>query len=177
MSDSILPSEEQLESLRAKASEKLSEEKKSPEEVQDQSMKIIRMNQVALNNLVVLDLRNLLSALTAPNTNQAERKQIKESIERAIVMGFDYGVDVVNPTLREHGTLGKLECSFAAHLARLKENGMIIIADNMAKKEKELEQLSAKGENGNEESKESVEDNSQSNETQSDSSSSDQSET
>ncbi len=146
-----LPTQEQIDALKAKANEATSDEKKkTPEEIADQSMKIIRMNQIALNNLVVLDLRNLLNALTAPNTSGAERKQIRESIERALVMGFDYGVDIINPKLREHGNLGKLECSFAAHLARLKENGMIIIADNMAKKEKETLEA-GKGKDGNNE--------------------------
>lgn len=116
------------------------------EQQAESTMKIIRMQQQALSDLVVLDLRNFLLALTAPNVNAAKRKEIRESIERALVMGFDYGVDIVKPTLREHGNLGKLECAFAAHMARLKENGMLIIADNMSKQEKELQEM-AKGDN------------------------------
>lgn len=140
----------EIEELKKEAAADIAELSKkaglTPEEQKESTMKIIRYQQKALSELVVLDLRNFLSALVAPNVNAAKRKQIRESIERALVMGFDYGVDVVNPTLREHGELGKLECSFAAHMARLKENGMLIIADNMSKEEQKLEEL-AKGEN------------------------------
>ncbi len=137
------------------ASQPLStEEKLTPEQQMAGTIKILKMQQKALNDLVVLDLRNLLNMLTAPNMKESVRKQIRETIERAIVMGFDYGVDVIKPTMKEHGTLGKLECSFAAHMARLKENGMILIADAMDKSEKEKLNQSMKGENQSEENHE-----------------------
>lgn len=117
----------------------------TPEQQMETTIKILKLQQKALSDLVVLDIRNLLKMLTAPGITESTRKQIRESIERAIVMGFDYGVEVVNPVLREHGALGKLEVSFAAHMARLKENGMVLIADSMSKKDEELKQYETKG--------------------------------
>lgn len=99
------------------------------------TIKMLKVQQKALSDLVVLDVRNLLRMLSDSRTAAIEKKQIRESIERAIIMAFDYGVDIVKPTLREHGALGKLECSFAAHMARLKENGMVLIADRMSKED------------------------------------------
>lgn len=121
------------------------EKQLSPEEQMATTIKILKLQQKALSELVVLDLRNFLKMLTAPGVNEATRKQIRESIERAIVMGFDYGVEVMNPVLREHGALGQLEVAFAAHMARLKENGMVLIADSMQKKDEELKQYETKG--------------------------------
>lgn len=97
--------------------------------------KVATMNQRALSDLVRLDIRNYLNMLTAPNVDGKMQLQIKQSIERAIVMCFDFGVDVVGATTLQSGKLAKQENAFAAHLVRLKENSMVLIADNMRKQE------------------------------------------
>ena len=119
-------------------------EQVSPEQL-DKALQYVRYEQLALYDLIRLDIRNLLTMLTAHGTNENQRRQIRESIERAIIMSLDYGTNVLNPPLREHGALGKLESAFAAHLARCKENGMVLIANNMR-----LEQENQNGEMQNE---------------------------
>jgi hypothetical protein len=103
--------------------------------------------------MIRLDIRNFLNLLTASGTTGNMQKQIKESIERAIIMALDYGTEILNPKLLEHGKLGKLEQSFAAHIAKCKENGMLLIANNLHNK-----QLTEEKENG---SKTSTEENSE----------------
>lgn len=110
---------------------------KSNEENVENAIKFITFEQKALYNMIRLDIRNYLNLLTAHGTTGNMQKQIKESMERAIVMAMDYGTEVLNPVLQDHGRLGKLEQAFAAHLAKSKENGMLIIANNMGKAEKE----------------------------------------
>lgn len=106
------------------------------EQTMESTIKYLEMQQKALYQMIRLDVRNFLNLLTAHGTTGNMQKQIKESIERAIIMALDFGTEVLNPQLREHGALGKLECSFAAHLAKCKENGLLLIANNMQKQEK-----------------------------------------
>jgi hypothetical protein len=101
----------------------------------DEALKFIYTEQKALYEMLRLDIRNYLNLLTAHGTTEVRRKQIKESFERAIIMAMDFGTDVLNPALQQKGDLAKIENAFAAHIVRCKENGMVIIANNMGKKE------------------------------------------
>lgn len=100
-----------------------------------QAVTIAVVHQRALDNLIRLDLRNYLNTLTAPGVSGLEKKQLKDSIERALMAAIDFGVDVVNQGLQEHGKLGKMESSFAAHIARILDNRMLILANNLQKQE------------------------------------------
>lgn len=101
------------------------------------AVQYIENEQKALYNMLRLDIRNYLNLLTAHGTTENRRKQIKESFERAIIMAMDFGTDVLNPALQQKGDLAKIENAFAAHLVRCKENGMVIIANNMRDAEAE----------------------------------------
>lgn len=101
----------------------------------EQAVKIAVVHQQALDNLIRLDLRNYLNILTAPGVSGIEKNQIKASIERALMASIDFGVDVVNQGLQQHGRLGAMENNFAAHIARILDNRMLILANNLQKKE------------------------------------------
>ena len=124
------------------------------EKQKDTSIKVATMHQKALYQLVQLDIRNYLAMLTAPGVSGNEKSQIKLSIERAILAAFDYGVEVANVELLQKGKLAHLENSFAAHMARLKENGMIIIAQKYEDAELEKLQKIKEGESNGEVNKE-----------------------
>lgn len=115
-------------------------------EQMESARKVAIMHQRALDNIVRLDLRNYLNMLTASGVDGATKKQIKESIERAIMTSVDFGVDITNQNTIEKGKLARQENAFAAHLVRLKENSMLLLADNMRleqqNKEKTNEQVS-----------------------------------
>ena len=114
----------------------------------EQAVKIAMIHQRALDNLIRLDLRNYLNTLTAPGVSGVEKKQIKDSIERALMASIDFGVDVVNQGLQQHGKLGAMENNFAAHMARILDNRMLILANNLQKKEET--QTNNEGEKTNE---------------------------
>lgn len=111
----------------------------TPEQQRQQALDMAKIHQRALDNLVRLDIRNYLNMLTAPGVSGVQKQVIKTSIERAIAAAVDYGVDVTNQGLMEKGKLAKLESSFAAHLARLMDNRMLLLADRLDKEQKELE--------------------------------------
>ena len=113
----------------------------TPEQQMETARKVAVMNQKALSQMVKLDIRNYLNNLTAPGVDGNLKKQIKESIERAILFSFDFGIDVTNADILQSGKLAKQENAFAAHLVRLRENSMLLLADNMRKQE--LEQTAA----------------------------------
>lgn len=112
----------------------------TPEQQRDQAVSVAKIHQRALDNLVRLDLRNYLNMLTAPRVSGADKMAIKISIERALTAAVDYGVDVVNQGLLESGKLAKLENGFAAHLARLMDNRMLLLADKMEKEQTKTEE-------------------------------------
>lgn len=118
----------------------------TPEQELENSIKVAKMHQVALNQLIQLGLRNYIAELTAPNVNGNKRATIAKSLERALIAGLDYGVDVANPQLMQQGPLAKVENSFAAHIARAKENGMIITAKNYEEAEKNKQKGEENGE-------------------------------
>lgn len=111
----------------------------TPEQQREQAVAVAKVHQRALDNLVRLDLRNYLNMLTAPGVSGNDKMAIKVSIERAITAAIDYGVDVVNQGLLEKGKMAKLENSFAAHLARLMDNRMLLLADKMEKEQNNTE--------------------------------------
>lgn len=113
------------------------ETKKTPEEQTQDAVKVAIVHQKALDNLVRLDIRNYLNMLTAPGVKELDKSQIKLSLERALMAGMDYGVDVVGQGLRQEGKLAHIENSFAAHIARMRDNGMLIIANKLNEKEKQ----------------------------------------
>lgn len=117
----------------------MSEETKqrTPEEQTQDAVKVAVVHQKALDNLVRLDVRNYLNMLTSPGVKEVDKMQIKLSFERALMAGMDYGVDVVNQGLRETGKLATIENSFAAHIARMRDNGMLLIANTLNEKEKQ----------------------------------------
>lgn len=105
------------------------------EQQMESARKVAVMNQKALSQLVKLDIRNYLNNLTAQGVDGNTKKQIKESIERAILFSFDFGINVTNANLAESGKLARQENALAAHLVRLRENSMLLLADNMRKQE------------------------------------------
>lgn len=105
------------------------------EQQMESARKVAVMNQKALAQLIKLDIRNYLNNLTAPRVNGNMQKQIKESIERAILFSFDFGINVTNAGIAESGKLARQENALAAHLVRLRENSMLLLADNMRKQE------------------------------------------
>lgn len=107
----------------------------TPEQQMETARKVAVMNQKALAQLIKLDIRNYLNNLTAPGVNGNMQKQIKESIERAILFSFDFGINVTNADLAESGKLARQENALAAHLVRLRENSMLLLADNLRKQE------------------------------------------
>lgn len=107
----------------------------TPEQQMETARKVAVMNQKALAQLIKLDIRNYLNNLTAPGVNGNMQKQIKESIERAILFSFDFGINVTNAGIAESGKLARQENAMAAHLVRLRENSMLLLADNMRKQE------------------------------------------
>lgn len=107
----------------------------TPEQQMETARKVAVMNQKALSQLIKLDIRNYLNNLTAPGVDGNTKKQIKESMERAIVFSFDFGINVTNADLAESGKMAKQENALAAHLVRLRENSMLLLADNMRKQE------------------------------------------
>ena len=111
------------------------------EQQTEQAVNVAKVHQKTLDGLVRLDLRTYLNQLTAPGVKEAEKVQLKASLERAIMAAIDYGVDITQQGLIQSGRLAKLENTFAAHLARLMDNRMIILADSMAKKELENNNL------------------------------------
>ena len=113
------------------------ETKKTSEEQTQDAVKVAVIHQKALDNLVRLDIRNYLNMLTSPGVKEVDKMQIKVSMERAFMAGMDYGVDVVNQGLKESGKLATIENSFAAHVARMRDNGMLIIANKLNEKEKQ----------------------------------------
>ena len=120
----------------------------STDQQYEQAVKIAVVHQQALDNLIRLDLRNYLNILTAPGVSGIEKNQIKASIERALMASIDFGVDVVNQGLQQHGRLGAMENNFAAHIARILDNRMLILANNLQKKEET--QTNNEGEKTNE---------------------------
>lgn len=120
----------------------------SADQQYEQAVKIAVVHQQALDNLIRLDLRNYLNILTAPGVSGIEKNQIKASIERALMASIDFGVDVVNQGLQQHGRLGAMENNFAAHIARILDNRMLILANNLQKKEET--QTNNEGEKTNE---------------------------
>lgn len=118
-------------------SDKIKAKEIDPEQQKETALKVAAMHQKALNQLVRLDIRNYLGMLTAHGVSGNQKQAIKDSLERAIIAAFDYGVETENVELYQKGELAKYENSFAAHMARLKENGMIIIANKYEEAEKE----------------------------------------
>jgi hypothetical protein len=119
------------------------------EQQMETARKVAVMNQKALSQMVKLDIRNYLNQLTSPGVDGNLKKQIKESIERAIVFSFDFGINVTNADILQSGKLAKQENAFAAHLVRLRENSMLLLADNMRKQELEQTAASAAEETSN----------------------------
>lgn len=109
----------------------------TPEQELDNNIKVATMHQVALNQLVQLGIRNYIAQITSPKISGAERRVLALSLERAVLAGLDYGVDVAKISLPQKGNYAKQENSFAAHIARAKENGMVLTAYNYDKIEKE----------------------------------------
>ena len=107
----------------------------TPEQQMETAHKVAVMNQKALSQLIKLDIRNYLNNLTASGVDGNMKKQIKESLERAIVFSFDFGINVTNAGIAESGKLARQENALAAHLVRLRENSMLLLADNMRKQE------------------------------------------
>jgi hypothetical protein len=111
----------------------------SQEQKLEESIKIATVHQKALDNMVRLDLRNYLNMLTSSGVSGNKKLQIIQSLERAIMAGLDYGVGVSNQGILDKGPLAKLEASMAAHVARIRENSMLLIANNL-KNNEETEQ-------------------------------------
>lgn len=105
------------------------------EEIEAGGMKFIEAQVKALSGGVRLQTRNLLMLLTRNGTDENTKRQIRETIERAIIAAFDYGVDVEGKEmpLRANGRLGKLEIEYAGTMSKLKETGMLLMAKKMEK--------------------------------------------
>lgn len=99
----------------------------------DEAMKYIKINVQALSMGARLHTRNLLNMLCQHGVDGKTKRQIRETIERAIIAAFDYGVEAFDKEMpvRTHGKLGKLEVEYAQTLAKLKEMGMLLMAKKM----------------------------------------------
>lgn len=95
-----------------------------------------KLNQITLDHLVRLDIRNMLDLLTSNGINGVQKKQIKESIERAIMFPFDLDLNLTKAGLAQEGRYSKLEQTTAAHLAKLIDNTTLLRANNFLKEEK-----------------------------------------
>lgn len=114
--------------------------------------KYIEVNLKGLSLGARLQTRNLLNMLCQSGIDGKTKKQIRETIERAIMAAFDYGVNAFGEEMpiRTHGKLGKIESEYAQTLARLKEMGMLLMAKRM---EQEQNKVKAEGVLNGEESK------------------------
>lgn len=127
-----------------KETTQVEETKLTPDQQIEMGVKVARGQHKALANLVRLDIRNYLAQLSQlskqrqSGPNLAKRKRIEQSLENAIIFSFDYGADVVKQRLSETGELAYQENAMAAHMCRLKETGMLIIADKLSKQEAEV---------------------------------------
>lgn len=118
----------------------------TPEEIEAGGMKYIEAQVKALSGGVRLQTRNLLLMLTRNGIDENIKRQIRETIERAIIAALDYGVDVNGKEMpiRSNGRLGKLEIEYAGTMSKLKEMGMVLMAKKMSKDNFELDKY-AKG--------------------------------
>jgi hypothetical protein len=117
----------------------------TPEQQMEFQMRIVKEHQMHLNNSIQATLRGLLNMLTAPGVNENKRNRIKKAIETGVLVGIDYGVDVAKINMEKKGIYAQYEGHLAATIAKAKENGMIIIANNFRKEE---ENISVGGNNG-----------------------------
>ncbi len=140
-STEIITSEQVAESYaKVNATELVvSEQKKpTPEEQTNIALKAIEVQYKGLVAGSRLHIRTLLNMLTGQGIDGNLRKQIKDSIERALVAALDYGVDVNGEApIRTHGALGKLESSFAMQMAKAKECGMVLMSHRLEESIKE----------------------------------------
>ena len=117
----------------------------TPEEQMDFAMKIATEQQKALYTTAKGTLRALLNMLTAPNVNEAKRLRVKQAIETAFIIGLDHGVNVAKQPMTEKGIYAKYEGYFATLIAKIRDNGMIIIAHNYKKEEEKPNKSYIKG--------------------------------
>lgn len=117
----------------------------TPQEQVDHAVKIARAQQKALDALIDADIKNYMYMLVRSGVNENDKVQIINSFTRSILFAMDFGVGATDRNLNQKGKLAKLENSMAAHLVRLKENGMLIMADNLQKQE--LKENNKTGEN------------------------------
>ena len=99
----------------------------------EHTVALIKVQQKALDNLVRLQLRDSLLRLTKDGVNLAEKKNIMNSIERAVLFPFDFSLDIVKARLEQSGKHAKWENALAAYLTKLLDNTMLLRADNMSK--------------------------------------------
>lgn len=120
-----------------------SSETKVPEtSAEDQAKLTLKAIEVQYKGLLAstqLHIRTLLNMLTSRGINGNLQKQIKDSIERAIVAAIDYGVDIEGKEakIRLNGTLGKLESSLAMQMAKAKECGIVLMSQKLENETKE----------------------------------------
>lgn len=119
----------------------------SPEEQMEFQMRIVREKQKHTMNSIQATLRGLLNMLTAPNMTGNKQNRIKKAIETGVLVGLDYGVDVMKIKMDEAGIYAKYEGHLGATIAQARENGMIIIANNFRKEEAEKQKASEPSEN------------------------------
>lgn len=110
----------------------------TPEEQMEFQLRIVKEQQMYLNNSIQATLRGLLNLLTAPGVNENKKNRIKKAIETGVLVGIDYGVDVAKIQMEKKGIYAKYEGHLAASIARAKENGMIIIANNFKNEESNI---------------------------------------
>lgn len=115
-------------------------------EIEAGGMKYIEAQVKALSGGVRLQTRNLLMMLTRNGIDENIKRQIRETIERAIIAALDYGVDIDGKPMpiRSNGRLGKLEIEYAGTMSKLKEMGMVLMAKKMSKDNFDLDKY-AKG--------------------------------
>lgn len=127
------------------------------EEQLEFATKIATEQQKALYVTTKTTIRSLLNMLTAPGVDENKKAIIKSVIETGIMVGLDHGVNVGNFPMREKNIYAKYEGYLATMIAKVRDNGMILIAQNYKKEEEKPHKSYIKGEENGEINQESVE--------------------
>jgi len=100
------------------------------------------MKARAFNELVAIHLQQLTSVMMATNrVTQLQKRQANVALVEAVQFALDFGVGVTNSSIRDRGSIFAQETNnLAGVLVQALDNRMLLLADNLRKKE-ELEKV------------------------------------
>lgn len=100
--------------------------------------KLAEMKHKTFSQLIGLHVDNFSAIMVNGNgVTYAQKVQAAGALKEAIMFALDFGLDVTKAPIRQGGKLAKEVNGLAGILVQALDNRMLLIADNMHKKETE----------------------------------------